>query len=131
MLYKAWGTHGRGLFLAATFQAVTFGVAHLGNLHNTPALNVFAQVLFATLIGFGFTGLVYLTKSLWPAIIVHTCINSAGSINKYFMPSFAGNQTLEVSGYIIVIVLCLITTTIPCFFYLKKVSSEALILARS
>ena len=127
VLYKAWGSSGRGLFLAAIFQALIFGVAHLGNLYHTPALDVIAQVIFATLIGFGFAGLVYLTKSLWPAIIIHTCINGVGSINKYFMPDFVANQSPGVSGYIVVVALFLITTTIPGFFYLRKASNDALI----
>lgn len=127
VLYKAWGSSGKGLFLAAIFQAVIFGLAHLGNLYHTPAIDVYAQVIFATLIGFGFAGLVYLTKSLWPAIIVHTCINSVGTIHQYFIPEFAGNQSGGLASYIVVIVLFIVTTAIPGFLYLRKASNESLL----
>lgn len=120
ILLQAWGGNKKGIFLAAIFQAVVFGIAHVGNLYNTPMLDVFAQVVFATLIGIGFAGLVYLTKSLWPAIIVHTVINSTGSINDYLVPQVAEFQSPGLTGYVVVIAIFFVLSTIPGLLYLKS-----------
>lgn len=120
VLYRAWGTSRRGLYAAAFFQAAIFGLAHLGNLYHMPVLDVLAQVIFATLIGVGFAGLVYLSKSLWPAIIVHTCINSAGTINEYLHPGYEGPQSPGLVAYAIVVLLFLLLAALPGCIYLKK-----------
>ncbi|TQV85408.1 CPBP family intramembrane glutamic endopeptidase [Aliikangiella coralliicola] len=120
ILVKAWGATKKGVFLAAIFQAVIFGLAHLGNLYNMPALDVFAQVVFATLIGVGFAGLVYLTKSLWPAIIVHSLINAIGTINDYLVPGTGEFQSPGLAGYIVIIVIFFVLSTIPGLLYIKS-----------
>ena len=120
ILLKAWGSNKKGVFLAAVFQAFVFGIAHVGNLYNTPILDVFAQVVFATLIGIGFAGLVYLTKSLWPAIIIHTVINSTGSINSYLVPQVAEFQSPGLAGYVVIIAIFFVLSTIPGLLYLKS-----------
>lgn len=119
ILIQAWGHNKKGVLLAALFQAAIFGIAHIGNLYNTPWLDVTAQIIFATLIGIGFAGLVYLTKSLWPAIIVHTLINSTGSINGYLVPGPMEFQSPGVAGYAVVIVVFFLLSTIPGLLYLK------------
>ena len=120
ILLKAWGDSKKGVFLAALFQAFVFGVAHIGNLYNTPMLDVFAQVAFATLIGIGFAGLVYLTQSLWPAIIVHTVINSTGSINNYLIPQVTEFQSPGLAAYLVIIAIFFVLSTIPGLFYLRS-----------
>lgn len=125
ILYRAWGATRSGLFYAAIFQAVVFGVAHLGNLYINPAIDVIAQVIFATLIGIGFAGLVYITKSLWPAIIVHTCINSAGSINLHFIPNLPADGGPGVSGYVVIILVFFVLSTLPGLIYLRKAELQA------
>lgn len=119
ILLKAWGTTQKGVYLAALLQAVIFGVAHLGNLYDTPTLDVIAQVIFATLIGLGFAGLVYLTKSLWPAIIVHTTINAAGTVNDYLVPGVNEFQSPGLNGYVVIIVIFFVLSTIPGVLYLR------------
>jgi len=121
LLIKAWGTSKKGVYLAAVFQAVVFGVAHFGNLYHMPVLDVTAQVIFATLIGLGFAGLVYLTRSLWPAIIVHTCINCSGTINDYLVPGVSEFQSPGVGGYIVIIIIFLVLSTLPGLMYLRSV----------
>lgn len=119
ILLRAWGATRKGVYLAAIFQALIFGLAHLGNLYHMPALDVFAQVIFATLIGIGFAGLVYLSKSLWPAIIVHSVINAAGTINDFLVPNGSEFLSPGLEGYVVVVVIFFVLSTIPGLFYLR------------
>jgi len=119
ILLTAWGSTKKGVFLAAFVQALIFGLAHLGNLYHMPLIDVIAQVIFATLIGFGFAGLVYLTKSLWPAIIVHSLINSTGTINDYLVTGGGDFQGPGVTGYVVIIVIFTVLSVIPGLFYLR------------
>ena len=119
ILLRAWGNTKKGVYLAALFQALIFGLAHLANLYFMPAIDVIAQVIFATLIGIGFAGLVYLSKSLWPAIIVHSLINLAGTINDFLVPGGSEFQSPGVSGYVVIIAIFLVLSTIPGLFYLR------------
>lgn len=118
-LLTAWGETKKGVFLAAFVQALIFGLAHLGNLYHMPIIDVIAQVIFATLIGFGFAGLVYLTKSLWPAIIVHSLINSTGTINDYLVAGGSEFQSPGVAGYVVIIVIFTVLSVIPGLLYLR------------
>lgn len=120
LLLKAWGTTRTGVFKAALFQALIFGLAHLGNLNHMPLIDVMAQVIFATLIGIGFAGIVYLSKSLWPAILVHSVINAAGSFNEFFVPGLREFQSPGLAGYLVVITLFFVLATIPGLLYLRR-----------
>ncbi|NNF46829.1 MAG: CPBP family intramembrane metalloprotease [Desulfofustis sp.] len=122
LLLRAWGQTKKGVYLAAIVQALIFGVAHLGNLYHMPALDVIAQVIFATMIGFGFAGLVYMTKSLWPAIIVHSFINGASSMNEYMQPGFEMDGGPGLAGYVFIIVLFFLLATLPGGLYLSNTS---------
>ena len=113
------------MFLAAFVQALFFGAAHLANLYHMPALDVIAQVIFATMIGFGFAGLVYMTKSLWPAIIVHSFINGASSMNEYLQPGFEMDDGPGLVGYAIIIVLFFLAAALPGGLYLKNTNLRA------
>lgn len=124
VLLNAWGNSRKGVFMAAFSQALIFGLAHLGNLYHMPVVDVIAQVIFATLIGIGFAGIVYLSKSLWPAILVHTSINAAGSFNKFLVPGNSGMQSLDVNSYLVVIALFLILSAIPGILYLRAGTSH-------
>ena len=125
LLLRAWGQTKKGVYLAAFVQALIFGIAHLGNLYHMPALDVIAQAIFATMIGFGFAGLVYMTKSLWPAIFVHSFINGASSINEYMQPGFEMVDGPGVVGYAIIIVLFFLSAALPGGLYLKNTSLRA------
>ena len=120
LLLTAWGHTRKGVYSAALAQALIFGIAHLGNLYHMPALDVIAQVIFATLIGFGFAGLVYMTKSLWPAVVVHSFINGASSINEYLQPGFEMDDGPGLVGYAVIIVLFLLAAAVPGGLYLKN-----------
>lgn len=124
ILLKAWGTTRNGVFLAAFLQAFIFGAAHITNLYHMPTLDVFAQIVFATLIGIGFAGLVYLSKSIWPAIIVHSLINGAGTINDFFIENNSTAQSLDLAGYVVVIILFFLLSTIPGLLYLRAGTAQ-------
>lgn len=126
VLLKAWGKSKYGVYKAAFFQALIFGLAHLGNLYHMPTLDVIAQVTFATLIGIGFAGLVLLTKSLWPAIIVHTLINAAGTINTFFVLSDVEFQSPGIDVYLVIIALFFVFSTLPGLLYLKAATPRIL-----
>lgn len=119
VLLKAWGNSVKGVYYAALGQAVIFGVAHLTNLYHTPAVDVLAQVVFATLIGLGFAGLVSFTGSIWPAVIIHSMINMTGTINAFLVPSSSITQSSEGVSYGVVIFLFFVLSTIPGLFFLK------------
>ncbi|MBT0584812.1 CPBP family intramembrane glutamic endopeptidase [Alteromonas oceanisediminis] len=93
ILLKAWGNTRAGVYKAAIAQAVIFGLVHLLNLLNGFAVEVVAQVIYATLIGFGFAGAVIYTRSIWPAVLVHGFINAVANINSYFDPNFVNTPT--------------------------------------
>ncbi|WP_161936903.1 CPBP family intramembrane glutamic endopeptidase [Pseudoalteromonas sp. H105] len=124
ILLSAWGATKKGVYLAALCQALIFGLAHLANLYHMPALDVFAQVIFATLIGIGFAGLVYMTKSLWPGVIVHSLINLAGTINDFLVPGGSEFQSPGLNGYVVIIIIFFVLSTIPGLFYLRAGKSR-------
>ncbi len=124
ILLSAWGATKKGVYLAALCQALIFGLAHLTNLYHMPALDVFAQVIFATLIGIGFAGLVYMTKSLWPGVIVHSLINLAGTINDFLVPGGSEFQSPGLNGYVVIIIIFFVLSTIPGLFYLRAGKSR-------
>jgi len=124
ILLQAWGTTRSGVFKATFFQAFVFGAAHLANLYHMPMLDVFAQVVFATLIGVGFAGLVYLSKSLWPAIFVHTLINASGTINDFLVAGNTATQSPGVVGYMVIVVIFLVLSAIPGLLYLRASTAQ-------
>lgn len=124
MLLSAWEKTQKGVFFAAFFQAFIFGAAHLANLYHMPIIDVIAQVIFATLIGIGFAGLVYLSKSLWPAIFVHTTINGFGTINDFFVIDGQSFQSPGVAGYVVIVTIFFALSTIPGLFYLRAGTSR-------
>lgn len=119
ILYRAWGQTRSGLFKAALTQAVIFGLLHLLNLRNSPTVDVGAQVIFATLIGIGFAGLVAYAKTLWVPVIVHTLINASGSLNAFFIPGYV-DEGGSIAGYAVAITLIFVLSTLPGLWCLKK-----------
>lgn len=122
-LYRAWGRGRSGVFKAAIAQALIFGLAHLTNLYHEPAMNVIAQVIYATLIGFGFAGLVYFVGSIWPAVIVHTAINSAGTVNYYLIEGYNNVSEITVMSMMVVIVLFVLFAALPGALCLRKAAA--------
>lgn len=63
---------------AVIVSAVTFGTGHIVNIFNTSDLaGVLLQVLYAIVIGFLFTAIVYKGGSLWPCILSHIFVNAS------------------------------------------------------
>ena len=119
ILFQAWKQHSNGLIKAALCQAAIFGGAHFVNILEMPTVAVIAQVIFATLIGIGFAGLVTFSRSIWPAIIIHFIINSAGSANSYFQPGFVQSE-LSVTSYAVMITVILVICALPGYFLLRS-----------
>jgi membrane protease YdiL (CAAX protease family) len=119
VLYSAWKDQNNGLMKAAICQAVIFGLAHYGNLAKEPFMIVSLQVTFATLVGIGFAGILVYSRSLWPPIIIHFLINSAGSVSSYFQPDYVPAEML-INNYIMVIVLFTILCALPGYILLRK-----------
>jgi membrane protease YdiL (CAAX protease family) len=92
ILYRAWGTTRSGLIKAAATQALLFGVLHITNLHRADLSHVLYQSLYATFIGFGFAGLVVYSRSIWLAVLLHGCINAAGSFEVFAGPGYHSSE---------------------------------------
>ena len=123
VLYAAWRERKNGLMLAAISQALVFGVAHYVNLTKAPFLEVSVQVTYATFVGIGFAGLVAYSRSLWPAIILHTVINACSSMSLYFQPDYVQTEP-SVANYVVIIVVIAITCALPGYLLLKKSTSK-------
>jgi membrane protease YdiL (CAAX protease family) len=61
-----------GLWLAALLSALLFGAAH--------AYQGLAGVIRTGLFGLFFTAIVLLTRSLWPAIVLHAVVDAMGGV---------------------------------------------------
>lgn len=123
VLYSAWKHKEKGLMYAAICQAVIFGLAHYVNLTKAPFLEVSVQVAYATLIGIGFAGLVAYSRSLWPAIALHSIINACGSINNFFQPNFIATD-MSFINYAIIIVIIALICALPGVILLRKRQSQ-------
>ena len=64
VLFRAWGKQSYGVFKAALAQALIFGLLHLLNLDDGFQVDVIAQVIYATLLGIGFAGVVAYTRTI-------------------------------------------------------------------
>ena len=118
ILYRAWQHQNNGLLKAAAVQALIFGLLHLINLINGFTIDTIAQVIYATLLGLSFAGVVAYTGSIWPASIVHGLINAVANVNRTFMPNYIETFT-SVAVYALFIVLILLVTTLPGLYMLK------------
>jgi len=119
ILVAAWGKTRRGLVAAAIVQAVIFGALHLIGLVNGHAIDVLAQITYATLLGFGFAGLVLYCGSLWPAVVVHFFINALGSLNESFDPNYVDTPASGVL-YLIFIAIIFLLTVLPGIWAIKR-----------
>lgn len=119
ILLQAWKDRSNGILLAALVQAAIFGLLHLINLVHQPVLDTVAQTLYATLLGIGFAGLTIHCRSLWPAILVHTAINLAGSMNIDLVPG-AVESGGSLSGYLVAMVVITLVSTLPGLWMLRR-----------
>jgi membrane protease YdiL (CAAX protease family) len=75
-LYKA-ETAG---WLAVIFSTLIFSAAHLNNLGDYPAGFIFFQVMFSSILGAAFGYSRVKTESIYPAILLHSLFNLAGTL---------------------------------------------------
>lgn len=124
ILQRAWGTTGRGLHKSALVQALLFGALHLMSLTNRDLPHVLYQCGYATLIGYGFAGLVAYCRSLWPAIVLHASFNAAGGIDNFFAGS--GYAFPEEGLPTMIAVLCafLVLGALPGYWCLQRVAER-------
>lgn len=123
VLYSAWKNKKNGLMKAALCQAAIFGLMHYGNLTKEPFSIVSLQVVFATLVGIGFAGILVYSRSLWPPIIIHFIVNLSGSLSSYFQPNFIAPEMLIVN-YVVVIVLFSLLCALPGYILLRKTAAK-------
>lgn len=123
LLYRAWRHSRHGLYKAALLQASIFGVLHLINLINGFQVDVIAQVIYATLLGLSFAGIVAWTGSIWPAAVAHGLINAAANLNRSFVPGYTDTST-AASVYAIFIVVILVFSTLPGLYMLHRANQR-------
>lgn len=119
VLIQAWKDRPNGLFEAALVQALIFGGLHLIGLINGFKVDVFAQVIYATLLGIGFAGVVAYTRSIWSAVFAHSAIDAAGNLNTVFNPNFIQTPA-SIGTYAVLITIIAILITAPGIWCLQK-----------
>lgn len=75
VLVRVW-QQSTAITLAVAVNAAAFGIAHAANITTQPAGFVASQVAFATILGAGCAYLVWRTRSLLPAIVLHGAVNA-------------------------------------------------------
>lgn len=122
ILYQAWQSKPHAFMKAALGQGLIFGLLHLLNLVYNPVGETLMQVIYATLLGIGFAGLVVFTRSIWPAVIVHAVINLLGSAED-LMPEVAvsaADDAMNLSGYLVAFAIIGLLSTAPGVWFLRK-----------
>lgn len=100
-------------YLKAVFlSSLIFGLLHLINF-NKGLYGEFAQIFYATFIGFAFGALLLITKRIYPLIIIHAIIDFVGkldSINKPVKETVYNPMDIESS-------ILTVLLTVPCLIY--------------
>ncbi|MFT6269116.1 MAG: hypothetical protein ACJAVV_001936 [Alphaproteobacteria bacterium] len=99
---------------------------HLLNLHDGFTIDVVAQVIYATLLGIGFAGIVAYTHTIWTAVLAHNFINMIGSINYTFNPSYVDSPNTAAS-YLVLIAVIFTLVTLPELWCLKKADASQIV----
>lgn len=89
---------------AVVISSITFGVGHIVNLLNGANIQeTMLQICYAAAIGFLFSILFYIGKSLWPCIITHSMMNS--------LSAFANKDAVSGShsGLVTCVILCVVS----------------------
>ena len=95
--------------IAILVSSLTFGAGHIVNLLNGRAVfETFAQVCYATAIGFAFTIMFYKGKSIWPCIVTHSVINSLSGVAN----GDADNFTTKIGACVF---LCAVSLAYGCY----------------
>lgn len=67
---------GTATLLAVAVNGVAFGLAHIGNAMFLDLAFVLPQVAFASVLGVACAGLMVVTRSIYPAILLHAAVNA-------------------------------------------------------
>lgn len=124
LLAIAWQAKPNGLMKAAVAQALIFGLIHLVNLVHAPLLDTLAQTVYATLIGLGFAGLIAITGSIWPGVVLHTVINLAGSVND--LANAPADDGGSLAGYLVAIAVITLVAAIPGTLQVRRAMQQAI-----
>jgi membrane protease YdiL (CAAX protease family) len=124
-----------GLVAAALLSALFFGLAHLNNLLSTSlSLLVFAQVIYAFLLGIAYAAFRLRTNTIWPLIALHACSDVAIDISFFATAKGASGITSTASGILISSEFALIAVNLALAIYgllllrpMTKASGKALI----
>jgi len=119
LLFRAWRHQNNAIYKAAIVQALIFGLLHLINLRHGFSVDVVAQVIYATILGFAFAGVVAFTRSVWPAVFAHAFINAMSNINPTFVTDYV-NTPNTVAMYGVFISIILLVTALPGYFMLRS-----------
>jgi membrane protease YdiL (CAAX protease family) len=99
----------KGRLYAVLMSSLIFGLMHLGNLLIGADLgSTLTQVVYATLIGIAFAGVLSYGRSIWPLIVIHALVD--------FFPMLSG-PVADNSQMDILSVLILIAVQIPFAIY--------------
>lgn len=123
LLAVAWRSKPNGLMKAALAQALIFGLIHLVNLVHAPLLDTLAQTVYATLIGIGFAGLIAITGSIWPGVILHTVINLVGSMND--LANAPTDDGGSLASYLVAITIITLVAAIPGTLQVRRAMQKA------
>jgi membrane protease YdiL (CAAX protease family) len=99
----------KGRLYAVLMSSLIFGLMHLGNLLIGADLgSTLTQVVYATLIGIAFAGVMSYGRSIWPLIVIHALVD--------FFPMLSGPAT-DNSQMDILSALILVAVQIPFAIY--------------
>ena len=87
-MLRKWGSTKKGIYKAAVFSSILFGVAHICNLIETPQLIIatLTQVFYAIFIGIFFAGIYIRSRNLGVVIIYHAMFDMAHFLSEVFIP---------------------------------------------
>lgn len=91
-----------GVMSAIVVSSLTFGIGHIVNLVNgAPVFETVCQIIYACAIGFCFTMVFYVGRSLIPCILVHFIVNASSA----FGVAAADAQTFHIIATIFLTVV--------------------------
>ena len=98
------GMSKNGLKSAIIVSSLTFGIGHIVNLlSGAPVFDTVLQLIYASAIGFCYTAIFYVGKSILPCIISHAAVNCmsifAAEHSETTMIILAAAQTVVSVGY--------------------------------
>jgi membrane protease YdiL (CAAX protease family) len=125
ILARAWADEPGGLMKAAITQGLIFGVLHFVNIPDAGFVMTSIQVTYATLLGFGFAGLVVFTRSIWPGVFIHTFINMMGSTQD-LMKNPPAQIDSGPEGYVVAILLIGLLSGLPGVLFIRYAQKGAL-----